>query len=289
MKNFLTILSIVVLTISCSQGDQMNIVGTADVVALIDSSPTKNATSDAARRVDVKRNDIYAWISDVTIAFKHVESGAKVEEFFELKDDSGADNFNVKDVMIGNNEITSFTSTRSEQIIRLDSGSKDVVTKLNAYKSINPYVLYKSEPFVQDIKNGVNVTNIKLNTLNGRRISSFVLDNDNRFNNGKLYAMITQYDVNGNKVGGPNRLDTNNAIYSYWSNADATHKSVSKIKVEVMSRNGKVLKTYYQPLTIHASTSITCQYTVNLDGIYETVKGINLIIQEWKEVNCTDC
>lgn len=291
MKKFLVLILGLTTLLSCSNDELLtDNQETGNVVAIVNQAVASKSTSATASK-DVNRGNIYAWVSDVTIEFKHVASGIEVSENFQLVNSGGEPNFNVENVLLGDNEITAYTGTDSNEILNIGFETPDNNTQLTRqfdyFKGLNPYVLYQSTPFTQEINSGTNVTNINLNTNHGRRISAFKFK-DNIGINGNYFARVTQYDVNNNVVA-QTVLRKNHAIYSYWSDNTALDGNSVNVKVELFSHNGSLLKTYNQPLTIQASKSISCIYVIDLEQIVEDVQGINLIFQEWEEVHCDDC
>ena len=276
--------------VSCSE-DSKIVPNTAKVTAILGTteSSSKTAVPYTASK-DVNRGAIYVWVSEVDLIFKHLATGTSVQENFKLVNSGGEPNFNVDNVLIGDNEVTSFTKTDSDEVLLSEYVSNDksnISTKLDDYKKLNPFVLYRSTPFVQDIISGNNIVNINLDSPYGRRISS-IRWADNAIFRHKGYAKVSQVSSEGVESV-QHTITEDDVVYSYWSDDDAVVGNHITLKVEVYSNTDVLVATFTKDLNITASTSITCSYIITDDELFETIEGINLMFQEWKEINCTDC
>lgn len=283
-----------VFVASCSNTDTDNLPQqeTGNVVAILGTTETQSSKSTIPHTSskDVNRGAIYAWVSKVKIKFEHVATGFQAGDVFTLVDTGGEPNFNVDNVLLGDNEVTAYTATDSDELFLSEYVSSDkpnIATKLDTYKGINPYVLYESVPFIQDIVQGTNVVNINLETNYGRRLSS-IRWADNAIFKDQGYAKVSQIS-SGGVESVKHTITGDDVVYSYWSDNDAVVGNHITLKVEVYSSADVLITTFTRDLNITASTSITCSYIITDDELFETVNGINLIFQEWKEINCTDC
>lgn len=289
MKNkvikLVVLVTLLLGVISCSK-ETNEIVPTGKVVAIV--SQAKPVNTVAAKNVN--RGSIYAWVSEVDMSFTNTISGYEVNENFTLVNSGGDNNFTVEGVQLGTNDILARTKTDSEELLLTEmiiNGKSQINSKLESYKRKNPYVTYQSEPLTQDIVEGTNVVNLNLKTKHGRRLSSIRWANNAHFkDNGYAKVSVISSDgVESNQF----TITGDDTVFNYWSDRDARVGNKITLKAEVYSKNDVYITTFTREITITASTSITCSYIITDDELFETVEGINLIFQEWKEINCTDC
>lgn len=290
MKNLLSAMLVLILTlgaISCSTESNELVPTTTKVVAIVSQAPT---TQSDVQAKDVNRGSIYAWVSEVDMSFSHIISGYNVSENFTLVTSGGDANFTVDNVQLGVNDISATTNTGSDELLTTElivNGKSQITTKLNQYKALNPYVLYQSDPLQQNIVTGTNVVNLNLKTQNGRRLSS-IRWADNAIFKTAGYAKVSVIS-SGGVESTKYTIKDDDTVFNYWSNSDAVVGNSITIKAEIYSNADVLVTTYTRDITIQASTSITCSYIITDDELFEKVDGINLIFQEWKEINCTDC
>lgn len=290
MKNLLSAMLVLILTlgaISCSTESNELVPTTTKVVAIVSQAPT---TQSDVQAKNVNRGSIYAWVSEVDMSFSHIISGYNVSENFTLVTSGGDANFTVDNVQLGVNDISATTNTGSDELLTTElivNGKSQITTKLNQYKALNPYVLYQSDPLQQNIVTGTNVVNLNLKTQNGRRLSS-IRWADNAIFKTAGYAKVSVIS-SGGVESTKYTIKDDDTVFNYWSNSDAVVGNSITIKAEIYSNADVLVTTYTRDITIQASTSITCSYIITDDELFEKVDGINLIFQEWKEINCTDC
>ena len=272
---------------SCSSSKTDIAPTTAKVVAIVSQSAP--VQSDVQAR-DVNRGSIYAWVSEVDMTFRNSDLNYQVEENFKLVDNGGEANFTVNNVALGTNAIVASTKTDSDELFlteMITNGKSQITSKLNSYKGKNPYVLYESDPVQQEIVTGTNVVNLNLKTDNGRRLSS-IRWADNAIFRTQGYAKVSVISSDG--VESTKFIIKNDdVVFNYWSDSNAVAGNTITLKAEIYSAGDVLVTTFTRDIEIKASTSITCSYIITDDELFENVEGINLIFQEWKEINCVDC
>lgn len=287
-----------ILFFSCSESEDetgINAIPKAEIVAIVNQTPETAGKGSSSSNKDVKRGNIYPWVSEVDMTFSQTISAySKAENFKLVKNNKAgaAANFVVKDIALGPNEVVVTTKTDSDQLFQTDfekngATSSNITQKLEDYKTIHPYVLYNNTPFTQEIKAaGPNIVNVDLTTNHGRRISSLKWANDAIYKT-EGYAMVSFIDTNGVESS-QYKLEENDVAFNYWSNEDALDGNKITIKAEIYSNNGTLIDTFTREIEVTASTSTTCSYIIKDDKLFRESK-IVLTFQEWIEINCTDC
>lgn len=142
---------------------------------------------------------------------------------------------------------------------------------------------------------GVNSVSLAMKTNNGRVIGIFQLSDDAKaiLINGGLQAKIT-----ATIAGLPTQTAItkgNELVFFNWSDANSVAGKTVNYTIEISHVNSQstILKTLTASQTVEASTSLSCYYTIDIDGIVfkRNDVGITLNWQEWKNAHCPtgDC
>lgn len=292
MKNRLVLaLGIILLLASCSQEEtETQGVQTRDVVFTIDQ-PTTAPTGK-----QIKRSNIPIWVNTIKIKATSNVFTYSTEDNYTFDQTNGASFIGLDNVAIGANTFTASTTTDSPQFFQLtnftvNSGTFDskFSTALDNIDNENPYVLYTGSKTETIASTGSSVVALPMLTNNGRILSVFQVTD-------QLKTLGLQAKITASVTGETAQTATtkSNEIVTFkWSNANAiADKEVTyKIEVSAINAQNTILKTYEVKQKIVASTSISCFYTINSDGITFTKNNVTITLnfQEWKNETCLEC
>lgn len=296
MKIKTILLALMFLTLfSCSTDDtnQDDSMKKTSVAFSIDQPSTKTGKQ-------IKRGTIPLWVNSINIKAKSVVYPTyEVQDNFTFDEQNGASLITLSDIAIGSNVFTATTTTDSPQFYQLtnytiNTGTIDQKfdTALDNINNELPYVLYAGTKTETVTETGPNLVQIPMNTNNGRLLSVFQLSQPLKDNN--YQAKVTSTYTTGNTTA-LNAVTKGNELVTFkWSNANSVQGATVTYKIEVSKINNQnvILKTYSITQDIKASTSISCYYTINEDGIIlkkSNEQGITLNFQEWKNEHCTTC
>lgn len=292
MKKIFTLLTLLLLVTACSTEDTQSTEIQKTNVAFTIDQPSSSTTGK-----QIKRNNIPVWVNTISIkATSNVFSNYSTQDNYTFDQQNGASYIGLDNVAVGSNLFTASTTTDSPQFYQLTNftvNSGDINAKfdsaLNNINKENPYVLYNGSVTASIGATGTNIVPIPMNTLNGRLLTVFQLA-ENLKSLG-LQAKITA------SVSGLNSLTAitkgNELVTFKWSDVNSINDKEITYKVEVSTINNQsvILKTYEVKQKVVGSTSLSCYYTVNGDGITFTRNDVKITLnfQEWKNSHCTDC
>lgn len=292
MKKVLFLFTLLLMVTACSTDSEPSTgVQTTNVAISIDQ-PSTTVTGK-----QIKRGNIPVWVNTLKIkATSNVFSNYSVETPFTFDEQNGASYIGLDNVAVGSNSFTASTTTDSPQFYQLTNftvNSGDLNAKfasaLDNIDNENPYVLYTGATTANVASTGTNVISIPMTTLNGRLLSVFQLA-DNLKSLG-LQAKITA-SVSG--LSSLTAITKGNELVTFkWSDVNSVLDKEVTYKVEVSAINNQsvILKSYEVKQKVLASTSLSCYYTINSDGITLTRNDVKITLnwQEWKNLNCEDC
>tara|TARA_R110000803_G_scaffold189412_1_gene251895 strand:+ start:94 stop:942 length:849 start_codon:yes stop_codon:yes gene_type:complete len=278
MNKVLAVALALVLVTSCSKKEECVIESNTTSISL-DLGMTNSFLSPVGRSA-VNRNGIYDWVKDITVDVTNIATSEVNSSLFELVDDgTGVNEFTMNNVLLGSSEVEAFTSPYS-----VDAGHYSMVSStitLETLKSDLPYVIYTSQSLSVDITND-NTDDISLymSTINGRRLSKFELATG-LSNNFSLNVVTT---VGGVVVGDETSSQSDENVYSYWSDENSTggEERVHTISV-IHSNSGNVRATYVETETVTGSSSTSATYTVSMNDIVRLEQGFAFEWQVWNE------
>lgn len=294
MKKILLSLSIVCLLASCSTDEtpvkEQSIQKTS--IAVVVDQPTSSTTGK-----QIKRGTIPVWVNSIAIkATSNVFTNIVAQDNFTFNEGNGASFIGLDNVAVGSNNFVASTTTDSPQFYQLtnytvNAGSFNdkFASALNNIDNENPYVLYNGSTTASVASTGTNVIAIPMTTLNGRLLSIFQVTD--ALKNLGVQAKITA------SVAGQSDLTAitkgNELVTFKWSNVNSVNDKEVTYKVEISPINNQslILKTYEVKQKIVASTSLSCYYTIDGDGITFTRNDVKITLnfQEWKDQFCTEC
>lgn len=288
MKNRLVLaLGIILLLASCSQEEtETQGVQTRDVVFTIDQPSTPTGKQ-------IKRSNIPVWVNTIKIKATSNVFAYSVEDNYTFDQQNGASFIGLDNVAIGANTFTASTTTDSPQFFQLtnftvNSGNFDskFSTALDNIDNENPYVLYTGTKTETIASTGSSVVALPMLTNNGRILSVFQVTD-------QLKTLGLQAKITASVTGETSQTAItkgNETVTFKWSNANAVGDKEVTFKVEVSAINAQntILKAYEVKQKIVASTSISCFYTINSDGITLTKNDVKITLnfQEWKNEIC---
>jgi len=291
MKNRLVLaLGIILLLASCSQEEtETQGVQTRDVVFTIDQPSTPTGKQ-------IKRGSIPVWVNTIKIKATSNVFTYSTEDNYTFDQTNGASFIGLDNVAIGANTFTASTTTDSPQFFQLtnftvNSGNFDskFSTALDNIDNENPYVLYTGSKTETIASTGSSVVALPMLTNNGRILSVFQVTD-------QLKTLGLQAKITASVTGETTQtaITKFNEIVTFkWSNANAVADKEVTYKIEVSAINAQntILKTYEVKQKIVASTSISCFYTINSDGITFTKNNVTIALnfQEWKNETCLEC
>lgn len=295
MKIKTILLALMFLTLfSCSTDDtnQDDSMKKTSVAFSIDQPPKTGK--------QIKRGNIPLWVNSINIKAKSVFYPTyEVQDNFTFDEQNGASLITLSDIAIGSNVFTATTTTDSPQFYQLtnytvNTGTIDQKfdTALDNINNELPYVLYAGTKTETVTETGPNLVQIPMNTNNGRLLSVFQLNQLLKDNNYQAKVTSTYTTDNTTAL---NAVTKGNELVTFkWSNVNSVQGATVTYKIEVSKINNQnvILKTYSITQDIKASTSISCYYTINEDGIIlkkSNEQGITLNFQEWKNEHCTTC
>lgn len=291
MKKLLLFSSIILLCISCSDDStRETAVPTTNVVFNIDQPSTGTTAKQ------IKRNNIPVWVKSIYIkAASNVFGTYFIDDNYTFDQQNGAAFITLDKVAVGSNTFTASTDTDSPKFYQLTnyttSGTiaQRFAAALDNIDNENPYVLYNGSTTSSIASNGSNAVNIPMTTLNGRILTVFQVSDELRTFG--LQAKITA-SVQG--LSSQTAITKGNELVTFkWSDENSVKDKEVTYKVEVSSINNQstILKTYTVSQKVLASTSLSCFYTVNADGITLTRNDVKITLnfQDWVNAQCTDC
>lgn len=288
---FLSIIALLALTSCSNEENNGSTIETVDVAIGITTPTTSTNTKQ------IKRGDIYTWVSGITIKATSNVYSYNVTENYTFDEQNGSDAMTISGIAVGSNTFTASTTTNSTQFFQLTNYTTSASTSdlrfdaaLDNIDNDDPYVLYTGESTSSITSSGVNVISIPMTTTNGRLLSSFQVTD-------QMIASGYQATITATVEGETSQtaIAKNNELVTFkWSNANAVDGKVVTytIKIAKINDQNTILKTYTKTQTIVASTSIKCTYLIDDSGITYTntaTNTINTTFQEWNETECTTC
>ncbi len=258
-------------------------------VAFIVDQPSVKTTGK-----QIKKTGIPVWVNSIKIkAVSNVFSNYETSDNYTFDNQNGASYISLDNVAIGSNEFTSTTTTDSPQFYQLTnftvtSGNFEAkfATALDNIDNENPYVLYTGNTTATIASTGTSIVTIPMTTLNGRILSIFQVTD-------QLKSLGLQAKITASATGETTQTaitKANELVTFKWSNANSVNDKEVTYKVEISAINAQsnILKTYEVKQKIIASTSLSCYYTINSDGITFTKNNVNITLnfQEWKNQQC---
>jgi hypothetical protein len=298
MKKILFLLAITFATLtSCSTDETTSSKPQTGSVAFSIDQPSASTTGK-----QIKRGNIPVWVNTISItATSNAFAPYASSDNFTFDQQNGASLITLDNVAVGSNTFTATTTTDSPQKRlftnqTVNSGNNDskFTTVFNSITE-NPYVLYTGTTNSNIAQTGVNTVTIPMTTQNGRIIGIFQLSDAGKAItlNGGLQAKIT-----ATIAGLPTQTAItkgNELVFFNWSDANSVKDKTVNYTIEISHVNSQstILKTLTASQTVLASTSLSCYYTVDIDGIVfkRNDVGITLNWQEWKNAQCPtgDC
>ncbi len=291
MKKVILLLTFSLLFISCSDNETSEtVIPKTSAVFTIDQ-PASSTTGK-----QIKRNNIPVWVNTISItAASNVFSNYSITTPFTFDQQNGASYIGIDNVAVGSNLFTASTTTDSPQFYQLTnyttSGNIDqrFAAALNNINKENPYVLYNGTTTSNIASTGNNVVAIPMNTLNGRLLTVFQVNDELRTFG--LQAKITA-SVAG--LQSQTAITKGNELVTFkWSDVNSVKDKevVYKVEVSTINNQSTILKTYTISQKVVASTSLSCFYTINADGITLTRNDVKITLnfQEWVNSHCTTC
>lgn len=245
----------------------------------------------------IKKTGIPVWVNSIKIkAVSNVFTNYETSDNYAFDNQNGASYISLDNVAIGSNSFTSTTTTDSPQFYQLtnftvNSGSFEAkfATALDNIDNENPYVLYAGNTTAIISSAGSSIVTIPMTTLNGRILSVFQVTD-------QLKSLGLQAKITASATGETTQtaITKGNELVTFkWSNANSVNEKEVTYKVEISAINAQstILKTYEVKQKVIASTSLSCFYTINSDGISLSKNDVKITLnfQEWKDLNCTDC
>lgn len=285
MKKVILFFTIALMT-ACTTDDNSSTVQTTNAVFTIGEQTT------TAKQI--KRGTIPVWVNTLTI--KAVSANHTTQDNYTFDQQNGASYISLDNVGVGSNVFTASTTTDSPQFYQLTNytvNSGDLESKfnsaLNNINKENPYVLYTGAVTANISLTGTNLVNIPMTTLNGRILTVFQVNE--QLKTLGLQAKITAL------VPGQQSLTAitkgNELVTFKWSDVNAVKDKEVTYKVEVSEINNQntILKTYEIKQKVIASTSLSCFYTINGDGITLTRNDVKITLnfEQWREQFCETC
>lgn len=248
----------------------------------------------------IKRGTIPLWVNGITIKAQSTAYPTySVTDNFTFDEQNGANAITLDNVALGTNSFVASTTTDSPQFYQLtnftvNTGNIDQKfdIALDNIDNEKPYVLYNGTANANITESTVNVVQIPMTTLNGRLLSVFQLNQ--ALKDGGYQAKITA-NYTTSPANALNAVTKGNELCTFkWSNTNSVYGATITYKIEISKINNQntIVKTYTITQSIKASTSISCYYTINDDGIIlkkSTEQGIQLNFQEWKNEVCEEC
>lgn len=261
-------------------------------VAFMIDQPSSSSTNR-----QIKRGNIPVWVN--TINIKAESSNYRpyfTSENYTFDEQKGLDYIGLDNVAVGNNKFIGTTTTDSPQFYELTNFTSNATSNntrfaaaLDNIDNENPYVLYAGEKTQSISTSRTNIVTIPMLTNNGRILSVFQVTEDMR-------DLGIQAKITATVVGESTQtaITKGNELVTFkWSNINSVKDKLVTYKVEIaeINKQNVILKTYTVTEKVQASTSLTCLYTVNTDGITLKRNGviITLSFQEWKNATCSTC
>lgn len=294
LKSVIVALAFAITLFSCSTEDtttQDQSIQKTNVAFVVDQ-PAQPTTGK-----QIKRGTIPVWVNTIKIqAVSNVFNEYSVQDTYTFDNQNGAAYIGLDNVAVGSNNFISSTTTDSPQFYQLTnytvsagSFNDKFDTALNNIDNENPYVLYNGNTTSTIASTGTNVVTIPMTTLNGRLLSVFQVTDS-------LKALGLQAKITASVPGlaSLNVITKGNELATFkWSDINSIHNKEVTYKVEVSAINNQsvILKTYEIKQKVVGSTSISCYYTIDGDGITFTRNDVKITLnfQEWKNEHCTTC
>ncbi len=225
-------------------------------------------------RGNVNRNQIYAWIKDITVVAKD-DQEQNYGKTFTLVDSGGSDEFLLEDIPTGEYIDFSASSTSVTQSYNGQTLVEADPDDLDVFVNRMPYAEYATDaPVSQYIENGDNIVTLQMNTDHGRLISSFQLANNIQSG----YNLVVTRGTDSQTVTG------SSGVVSYWNGTTSLSGENQTFNIEVKDIvTGQVVFTRTITETILASTSTTNKYLVGLDFIEDSTVEVIFSWQPWEE------
>lgn len=293
MKKTIILAVLLVSTLfSCSteEIETQSSLQTRDVIFTIDQPATPKTGKQ------IKRNNIPVWVNTLSISASSNVFTHSTSDNFTFDQQNGTTYIGLDNVAIGANTFTASTTTDSPQFFQLtnytvNSGTLEnkFTTALDNIDNENPYVLYTGNTTATIASIGASVVAIPMTTNNGRLLSVFQLTD-------QLKSLGLQAKITVSVAGETTQTaitKSNELVTLKFSNSNAvTDKEVTyKVEVSAINAQSTILKTYEVKQKVLNSTSLSCFYTINSDGITLTKNDVKITLnfQEWKDLNCVDC
>lgn len=283
-KLFLSLVLLASIT-ACSTDETANTVETRDVVFTIDQQTTTSK--------QIKRGTIPVWVNTLKIKAVSNVFNHSTEENYTFDNQNGASYIGLDNVAVGSNNFSASTTTDSPQFFQLTNYTVNAgnfeskfASALDNIDNENPYVLYAGSAVANITSSGSNVIPINMNTLNGRILSVFQVTDE-------LKSLGLQAKITASVAGETTQtaITKGNELVTFkWSNTNAVKDKEVTYKVEVsfINNQSNILKTYEVKQTIIASTSLSCFYSIDSNGIKLTQNDVKITLnfQEWKNEQC---
>lgn len=290
MKKQFGILALVaVMFASCTNDDSQNTDTTASiektsVIANI-ATPTSSTTAKT-----VNRGSIFAWVKDINVTATSTAWSYSTSTLFDLVASGGESSFKIDNVALGANVFNATTTTNTLPVAAFSAPTSsttasDLKTALTQH---NPYAIYAGQTTATISSTALNTVGLNMTTTNGRVISVFEFDDDVQLR-ANTQATISA-NVSGDAVYTSDFFSGAQVISFEWSNANATvGKTVTyTINVYDKANPAKLIVSYpIIPVTIKASTSISCTYQINRDKVInDNPETLTFTWQQWVEQSC---